>query len=196
MLPLTEIKQTWAVSSSGEGVDEVRDEDEDEDEGEVDGEYTLHGLVAGETDLVRWIDHTTGRTEEIFLDVHETELCTETAERGPAPYRQEYEDYMGNYGNTLDRWCRRAALVVFPADQQFATWAEVSPDRAMERLGQRALPGDLAGARRDCRSARAVLGGDDQAPGPGTGLARPGASDLERRGPRRRRGTVPGTLPR
>ena len=30
------------------------------------------------------------------------------------PYASEYEGYMGNYGNTMDRWYRRAALVVWP----------------------------------------------------------------------------------
>jgi len=31
---------------------------------------------------------------------------------------------MGNWGNTLDRWYRRVALVVFPAEREFAIRAE------------------------------------------------------------------------
>ena len=30
------------------------------------------------------------------------------------PYSLEYEGYMGNWGNTLDRWYHRAAVVVWP----------------------------------------------------------------------------------
>ena len=44
-----------------------------------------------------------------------------------SPYSSEYEGYMGNYGNTLDRWYHRAVVVVWPRRQSFAARAEAAP---------------------------------------------------------------------
>ncbi len=50
------------------------------------------------------------------------------------PYSTEYEGYMGNWGNTLDRWYHRAAIVVWPRSQAFANRAETSPSWALDEL--------------------------------------------------------------
>ena len=151
MLALTEVEESWAVSRDGDdgerGENWSEDDWEEQWQDEEGTEYKLHCLVADSTRLVCWFDPVTGRTEKIALDVDDTELCAGKA--GPAPYQYEYEGYMGNYGNTLDRWYRRAALVLFPADQEFDNHVEASPDGVMERIGKRALSGDLAGARSD-----------------------------------------------
>jgi hypothetical protein len=67
------------------------------------------------------------------------------------PYEQSYEGYMGNWGNTLDRWCRRVALVVFPAEREFAIRAEASTRWALERIAEQAAQGDADGARARAR---------------------------------------------
>jgi hypothetical protein len=54
---------------------------------------------------------------------------------------------MGNYGNTLDRWYHRAAVVVWPRTLAFANRAEPAPAWALERLTAMASDGDVAGAR-------------------------------------------------
>jgi hypothetical protein len=41
---------------------------------------------------------------------------------------------MGNWGNTLDRWYHRAAVVVWPREQAFANRAETSPAWALDEL--------------------------------------------------------------
>ncbi|HEV2260551.1 MAG TPA: hypothetical protein VGS06_46185, partial [Streptosporangiaceae bacterium] len=63
------------------------------------------------------------------------------------PYSSEYEGYMGNWGNTLDRWYHRAAVVVWPRDQAFANRAETSPAWALEKLAAMASAGDVPGAQ-------------------------------------------------
>jgi hypothetical protein len=63
------------------------------------------------------------------------------------PYRFEYEGYVGNYGNTLDRWYRRAAVVVWPRDRAFTARAEAGSQSALRELGDRIDAGDLQGAR-------------------------------------------------
>ena len=54
---------------------------------------------------------------------------------------------MGNYGNTLDRWYRRAAVVVWPRDRAFAARAEAGSQWALSELHTRIEAGDLEGAR-------------------------------------------------
>lgn len=65
------------------------------------------------------------------------------------PYASEYEGYMGNYGNTLDRWYRRAAVVLWPRQRAFAVRAEASPKWALDALAARLRSGDAAGAQAD-----------------------------------------------
>ena len=54
---------------------------------------------------------------------------------------------MGNYGNTLDRWYRRAAVVVWRQDRAFAARAEAGSQWALSELRTRVEAGDLEGAR-------------------------------------------------
>jgi hypothetical protein len=54
---------------------------------------------------------------------------------------------MGNWGNTLDRWYHRAAVVVWPRDQAFANRAETSPAWALDELAAMASAGDVSGAQ-------------------------------------------------
>ena len=75
------------------------------------------------------------------------EVCASTPTGALEPYSSEYEGYMGNYGNTLDRWYHRAAVVVWPRDQAFANRAETSPAWALDELAAMASAGDVPGAQ-------------------------------------------------
>lgn len=48
--------------------------------------------------------------------------------------KSEHEGYQGNYGNTVDRWYRRAAFVTWPRANSFALRAQASPQWAVEEL--------------------------------------------------------------
>lgn len=54
---------------------------------------------------------------------------------------------MGNYGNTLDRWYRRAAIVVWPRDRAFAARAEAGSQWALHELRDRIEAGEQESAR-------------------------------------------------
>jgi hypothetical protein len=54
---------------------------------------------------------------------------------------------MGNWGNTLDRWYRRAAVVVWPREQAFANRAETSPAWALDEIAAMASSGGVPDAR-------------------------------------------------
>ena len=149
MLALTEIHETWDAHPESDGYGNWDDDDDEEadDEDGADGEYELTELIESETPLVRWIDPTGTLAEGIRLGVSDTEVCSGLATSDLTPFEERYEGYMGNYGNTLDRWYRRAALIVIPASQEFAIRAEASPAWAVAELAERARSGDVEDAQ-------------------------------------------------
>jgi 2-oxoglutarate-Fe(II)-dependent oxygenase superfamily protein len=156
MLALTEVHETWDAYPEREYRHHSRhDEFEDDDEEDPDsGPYELNDLIDGETRLVHWIDEETGVGEDIELDVSDIEICTAPDHAMHEPYEQSYEGYMGNWGNTLDRWYRRVALVVFPAEREFAIRTEASTQWALERITEQAEQGDADGARARVRELK------------------------------------------
>lgn len=75
------------------------------------------------------------------------------------PYESEYEGYMGNYGNTLDRWYRRAAFVLWPKERDFIARAEADLPTAVTELDSRLNDGDdLEQARADARELVDLIG--------------------------------------
>ena len=126
------------------------DEDDDEYSGgasDSDREYDIQELIDSEVSLTHWTGPDGTRLEETSLSVDGDEVCASTATGDLEPYSSEYEGYMGNWGNTLDRWYHRAAVVVWPRDQAFANRAETSPAWALDELAAMASAGDVPGAQ-------------------------------------------------
>jgi hypothetical protein len=142
VLALAEVKETWDASSSeGDPWDDYHAEDAGPDD------FELTELLVDEISLGWWTrpDGTGG--EPISLDVPDHEVCATTPSASLEPYQSEYEGYMGNYGNTVDRWYRRAAIVVWPRDRAFAARAEAGSQWALHELRDRIDAGDLASAQ-------------------------------------------------
>jgi hypothetical protein len=97
-------------------------DDEDEDSGDSDDdvvEYHVEELLVSEVTLTHWTGPEGTRLEAVSLDVSDDEVCASTGSDDLEPYSSDYEGYMGNWGNTLDRWYHRAAVVVWPRKQAF-----------------------------------------------------------------------------
>ncbi|MEV4915289.1 2OG-Fe(II) oxygenase [Streptomyces tirandamycinicus] len=175
VLALAEVKETWDAVPPYDHYDyygEVEHFDDCEDEecgGEClldpDGEpgterrrsgdfsdYELNDLIDDEITLGWWTlpDGTGG--EEISLPVAYAEVCATTENKDLTPYHSEYEGYMGNYGNTLDRWYRRAAVVLWPRQRSFAARAEAGSEGALRELQGHLDAGALDQARTLARS--------------------------------------------
>ena len=151
VLALAEVHETWSAFEPGwndhrygrENRHWVRDED---DEWALDDEppaaddpdaYELDELAEQEITLDRWIGPSGETGEPVLTDVTVDEVCATVPSSDLKPYASEYEGYMGNYGNTMDRWYRRGALLLWPRERAFAVHAEASPGWALETLGGR-----------------------------------------------------------
>lgn len=151
MLALAEIQETWSAMEEGWGEPWygrgryrrwIRDEDEEwyvDDEPRVDGpdRYTLDDLLDWSIELKIWVPPSREKAEPIVGRVDVDEVCATTPTAAIAPYASEYEGYMGNYGNTMERWYRRAALLLWPRERAFAIRAEAAPAWALRKLRQR-----------------------------------------------------------
>ncbi|MFE3450814.1 2OG-Fe(II) oxygenase [Nonomuraea sp. NPDC059194] len=146
-LALAEIQETWDAFDENEDEDDYYEEEEEEEEKDEDGQYVVQDLIESSITLSHWLDPKNGRLEKISLTIEDAEVTTSTPSADLRPYASEYEGYMGNYGNTLDRWYRRAALVIWPRNLSFASRAEVSALGALNELGEMIHDGAATKAR-------------------------------------------------
>jgi hypothetical protein len=163
-LALAEVHETWGCMEEGwndgwhsrhrhwERGDDDEWESDDDVPADSPEEYELVDLHDRSITLHRWIEP--GRTKSVAIQttVYDHEVCTTTPSVALEPYQSEYEGYMGNYGNTMDRWYRRAALVLWPREHAFAVRAEASPSWAMSAIRKRIRAGAVEEARDLARS--------------------------------------------
>ena len=109
--------------------------------------YQIHQLIDVQVALTHWTGPSGAGLEETSLSVAADEVCASTPTDALVPREVQYEGYMGNWGNTLDRWYHRAAVVLWPRALAFANRAEPAPATALEQLTAMASAGDAAGAR-------------------------------------------------
>jgi hypothetical protein len=155
-LALAEIQETWSAYEAGSSErqgwrgryweDDEEDDEDEHDDGDSSDDYELEELIESTTSLDCWLDESDEATPT-SLTVDDEEVCASTPTASLSPHESSYEGYMGNYGNTLDRWYRRAAIVVWPRRWDFAVRAEASPGWALDRLADLVRAGDVAGAR-------------------------------------------------
>lgn len=159
-LALGEVRQTWSASEDDRAWGYRYDDDEDDEEYDDESpSYDVGELIEDEISLGWWKRAGVGGGERISLGVDESEVCAVTPTASLKPYQSEYEGYMGNYGNTLDRWYRRAAVVLWPRARDFIARAEADLPTAIAELDARLNGGDdLDRSRADARQLVGLLG--------------------------------------
>jgi hypothetical protein len=149
-LALGEVHETWSAyepeSSWRHGRGRYWDDDEDGYGDDSTEDYELEELIESTTSLDCWLDES-DEASPTSLIVSDDEVCATTPTADLSPHDSSYEGYMGNYGNTLDRWYRRAAIVLWPRRWAFAVRAQASPGWALDRLADLVRAKDVAGAR-------------------------------------------------
>jgi predicted 2-oxoglutarate/Fe(II)-dependent dioxygenase YbiX len=140
VLALADIKTTHSAfpADKGYGQWEHRSWDDEYDKDDYfDGnerEYEIQELIESGVTLTHWNRPDGAGLEATSLFVAGDEACASTPNGDLDPYASEYEGYMGNWGNTLDRWYHRAAVVMWPREQAFVNRSETSPAWALDEL--------------------------------------------------------------
>lgn len=126
-LAQAEIHETWDAFDSAPGDRRYRDwPDWDDNHDEVE----VGDLIDSSITIVP----AAGQKVSFYPDVEGTELVAVTPSVELAPYETEHTGYMGNWGNTMDRWYRRAAIVMWPQARSFAVRAKGDPLAALHEL--------------------------------------------------------------
>jgi len=149
VLALADVHESWSASEPDEPYGRGRyryDDDEDDEDGDPEA-YELDELLESAVSLSAWVDRSGSPGPPVATDVSDDEVCATTPTRTMVPYESDYEGYMGNYGNTMDRWYRRGAVVVWPTRLDFEVRAEASPQWALDTLGALIRDGELTSAR-------------------------------------------------
>jgi hypothetical protein len=127
-----EVEETWEAGPAPRRRWERWDWDNDPDnDPDDDGD----GLELGDLlDSTIRIVPAAGEAARFDREVTDAELAAVTPSVELAPYETEYTGYMGNWGNTMDRWYRRAAIVIWPRARAFAVRAKGDPLGALHDL--------------------------------------------------------------
>ncbi len=148
-LALADIHETWsAYEPERRHRRWSRWDDWDDDDLDDDGigDYDLEEMIESDVTLDSWIAPN-GGVEQVRLRVSDDEVCASTPSGELEPYSSEYEGYMGNWGNTLDRWYHRGAVVAWPRSRAFVVHAEAAPSWALDELAARVRQRQLASAQ-------------------------------------------------
>jgi len=98
--------------------------------------YVLHELITEDLYLTHCIDEQNQIIDTSRLALNGSEICWTKATNQFDPFQSDYEGYMGNYGNTLDRWYHRAAVVLWRHEDRYAVLCEINANAAVKELLQ------------------------------------------------------------
>ena len=91
-------------------------------------------LIDDSTDLTFWLGEDGRKLPYRNYSVDPDEVCWTKDTDDFEPVETEHEGWMGNYGNTIDYWYRRAAVVLWRKSDQIAMEFNLSYDAALARL--------------------------------------------------------------
>jgi hypothetical protein len=152
-LTLADVHENWLCDGGDDwysrGRRGYRDRFEEEDSPE---EHTLQELCDSEVELRHWVARDGKTAPSVAVAPAGDEICFTKATVELEPFKSEHEGYMGNYGNTMDRWYHRAAFVMWPRSRNFVLRAKVSPSWAVTELVRRTKTRQLDDATEGARS--------------------------------------------
>ena len=148
-LALADIHESWSCEEDSyawgyRAYNDYYDDDEDEEEEELeedDGlgqheDLLLTELLDSGVELRHLLDTSGKVLGPRPCYVPSTELCYTKVNSETEPFRSEHEPWMGNYGNTVDRWYHRAAVVLWPRSRTFSIRAKIDPVWAVDELAR------------------------------------------------------------
>ncbi|MDE2156191.1 MAG: 2OG-Fe(II) oxygenase [Xanthomonadaceae bacterium] len=146
-LVLADVHETWSAEDDYQdrGHWDYAEDDEDQADDEA-GDPALGELIDSDIELRHWIAPDGSELASDANGVAHGELCFTRSSADCTPFRSEHEGYMGNYGNTVDRWYHRAAVVMWPRERAFVIRARQSPRWAIAQIAGRFEAGEPAQA--------------------------------------------------
>jgi len=109
-------------------------DEEIESEEKSEDEFTLGELICSEIEFKHCLT-LDGKTMDMSdLTIHEHEIFSTKPMDEFKPFESEYEGYMGNYGNTMERWYHRAAIILWRKIDHYLMLLECSPKEFLRAI--------------------------------------------------------------
>ena len=138
-------------------------DDDDDDPGR---EYEMGEILESSLTASHWSDRHGEARQLGEIRVDKAEVVTGDPIDDGEPSEEEFEDFTGNAGMTLERWYHRAAVVIWPRERHFAvlcgagTQAAIGGLEAMVKGLRRGTKQQQEATRRDCLEfAGAIIDG-------------------------------------
>lgn len=162
-LAQADVHETWQCESDpddwypsrGRSWRDSRDDFDDDDPeggGGADVEPILSDLIDSDIELRNWVAPGSRKPAAISSAVRDEELCYTRPSADMSPFQSDYTGFMGNWGNTLDRWYHRAAIVMWPRERTFIIRARASASWALNEVVRTLQRGNQKEARRKVES--------------------------------------------
>jgi len=140
-LALADVHEMWSTEGDdnwgGRYGRRWRYDEDDEEAIQADStDYELSELIEDEIILRHWITRAGNKFEEWDKYVPRGMVCWTKAVDEFKPFKSEYEGYMGNYGNTLDRWYHRAAIVLWQKELDLVNLFICDKTEALRIVGE------------------------------------------------------------
>ena len=105
----------------------------DRDEG-PGGEYEMGEIIDTSLTADHWSDRHGNARQFGEMRVDDDEVVADDALDDGEPSEEDFEDYTGNAGMTLERWYHRAAIVLWPRERHFAVLCGAGTEAAVGGL--------------------------------------------------------------
>ncbi|NCF17798.1 MAG: hypothetical protein GWP63_06110 [Haliea sp.] len=140
------------------------EEDEEDEEGQRTSEYWMGEILESSLSVDHWSDRDGRKIKFGEIPLLESEIIADVALDAGDPSEEDFEDYTGNAGMTLERWYYRAAVVIWSRAEHFAVLCGAGTDAVLGGLEpmvkwlRRARKADREVLREEClRFAAAII---------------------------------------
>lgn len=139
-LALADVHESWSCEDEydhrySRWDDDHHEGEDDEDADDGDEIPELIELIDSTVELRHFVGSTNaprGASSAVTRD----ELVFTRPSVDLDPFQSEHEGYMGNWGNTVDHWYHRAAVVLWPRDRDFVIRAKTSARWAIGEIAK------------------------------------------------------------
>lgn len=104
----------------------------DEDDNENDIQLT--DLIDSNTTLRHWIDANNKSSNYKECYASDSQIAWTKASDEFKPFNSEYEGWMGNYGNTMERWYHRAAIILWRKQDHYPVLFKMDANNVLLEL--------------------------------------------------------------
>jgi hypothetical protein len=129
-LTLADMRETWECEMDYDEYTSYRSKRNHNNQEEGEPSYIMDTEVV----LKHWIDQDGKKINMQDFAVDNASLCYTGNNEMLEPYNSEFEGWCGNYGNTLDRWYHRAAIVLWKKEDYYAVMFEIDVETFMDKI--------------------------------------------------------------